>query len=121
MPFEIVSVKRNVFNPVSTSESGLISNIASTYLFWSALGFFIIILVYSLGYSYSEIGKPKYALIASLCSMCVNIIMDPLLIVFEKDLNNAVRNIVLDTICSRFIEFLVMFIFIYAKKILSIY
>ncbi|WPL40195.1 MATE family efflux transporter [Malacoplasma iowae] len=116
MPFEIISVSRNVFNPVLTSESGLISSVAATYLFWSAPGFFIIILVYTLGYSYREIGKPKYALIASLCSMCVNIIMDPLLIIFEKDLNNAVRNIALATICSRFIEFLVMFIFIYAKK-----
>ena len=48
--------------------------------------------------------------------MCVNIIIDPLLIIFEKDLNNAVRNIALATICSRFIKFLVMIIFIYAKK-----
>lgn len=116
IPNQLVSVTRNVFDPAEDSADYKITSAASTYLFWSGPSFIFIILVYTLGYSYREVGKPKFALIAAVCSMCANIIMDPLLIIFENDLNNAIRNIALSTTASRFIEFTVMFLFIYLKK-----
>lgn len=114
IPDRLVAVSRNVYNPVGTSK--LISELSSTYLFWSGPSFFMILLVYTLGYSYREIGKPKFPLIASIVSVSVNIILDPLLIVFETELNDAVRNIAIATMISRFIEFVVMVICIYVKK-----
>lgn len=116
MPERLVAVSTNEFNLQADTFNYYVNKAASTYLFWSGPSFIFILLAYSLSYSYREIGKPKYALIASIISVISNIILDPLLIIFETDLNNAIRNIALSTMLSRFIEFLVMFIFIYAKK-----
>lgn len=116
IPSRVVSVTTNVFDFNGVDNNYLVNKLASTYLYYMAPSFFIVILVSTFGFSYREIGNPKIPLIASICSVATNIIMNPLLIIFESDLNNAVRNIALSTIVSRFIEAAIMLIFIYVKK-----
>lgn len=117
VPEAIVSLTRNLWVDDSVKNyDWFVQKASSTYLFWSGPSFIFIVLTYSLSYAYREIGKPKFALIAAVVSMCGNIIMDPLLIVFEKDLNNAIRNIALSTLACRFIEFSVLVLCIYIKK-----
>ncbi len=116
IPTELINVTRNVFNFSNNSKDYYISKVASEYLQWSTISFVFILLAYTLSYSYREIGKPKFALIAAVISVCSNVIMDPLIIIFEKDLINAARNVALSTVVSRLIECIVMIIFIYSKK-----
>lgn len=117
VPQSIVSLTRNLWiNSNEPSYDLFVQKASETYLFWSGPSFIFIVLTYSLSYAYREIGKPKFALIAAIIAMCGNIIMDPLLIIFEKDLNNAIRNIALSTLASRFIEFSVLVLCIYIKK-----
>lgn len=116
IPETLVSVSRNIFNVDAGTNSFFINKIASKYIFYSAPSFLVMIFTYSFAYGYREIGNPKVPLIASICSMCFNIILDPLLIVYETDIENAVRNIALATLACRIIELLVILIFIYVKK-----
>lgn len=107
IPTELINVTRNVFNFSNNSKDYYISKVASEYLQWSTISFVFILLAYTLSYSYREIGKPKFALIAAVISVCSNVIMDPLIIIFEKDLINAARNVALSTVVSRLIECIV--------------
>lgn len=116
IPESIVSLTRNLWVSNVKNYDWFVQKASKTYLFWSGPSFIFIVLTYSLSYAYREIGKPKFALIAAVISMCANIIMDPLLIVFEKNLDNAIRNIALSTLACRFIEFSVLVLCIYIKK-----
>ncbi len=115
MPEQIIRVTRNTFGELE-GNSKYINEAASTYLFYLGPSLFITMLVYTYSFSFREIGTPKIPLIASICSVFANIILDPLLIIFEKDLNAAVRNIALSTLASRTIELIVMLTYIYVKK-----
>lgn len=116
IPNTIISVVRNVYNYEQYSEQHFINSASATYLFWSGPSLLIILFTHTIACSLKETNKPKVPLVASLCSMGANIIMDPLLIIFEDNLNDAVRNIAIATIVSRFIELCVMITYIVVKK-----
>ena len=116
IPEKLVAVSRNVFNPENNSYDFYINKIASIYLFWSGLSFIFVLLTYTYAYSCREVNQQKYALIAAIISVIVNVVLDPLLIIFETNLENAIINIALSTSVASIVEFCVMLLFIYLKK-----
>lgn len=114
IPNELISIIS--FPDRSTPSGAMEYEYAVQYLYWSGLSIIPLLLNFALSFSFRETCQPKFALFAAIAAMFVNVILDPILIIFAQNDLDAIKNIAIATTISRVIQVLFLFIVMVWRK-----
>ncbi len=90
--------------------------LAIIYLFFTSFTFLPYSIATSLSFSLQESNKPSISLMAAICGMISNIILDPIVIIFSSNVEMSILFVAISTGIARIIQSLFIILYIYIKN-----
>ena len=123
MPFIILTLvlPGKLIEISSGINHGLSYELGKMYLFFTSFSFIPYVLVNTLSYSLQETNRPIQSFIFALVAMTINIILDPIVIIFSKNVYQAVILVSITTMIARVVQLILLIVYILVKHDQYIY
>ena len=96
--------------------TGLEYELGKIYLWVSAWTFFPYVIAEALSFSLQETKRAGMSFLAAAIGMCTNVILDPILIIVSKDVQEAVALVAMSTGIARIVQTIFVIVYILYKK-----
>ncbi len=96
--------------------TGLEYELGKIYLWVSAWTFFPYVIAEALSFSLQETKRAGMSFLAAAIGMCTNVILDPILIIVSKDVQEAVALVAMSTGIARIVQTAFVIVYILYKK-----
>ena len=101
---------------VSGEYYGQTYKLAIIYLFFTSFTFLPYSIAIALSFSLQESNKPTISLMAAICGMISNIILDPIVIIYSNSIEMSILFVAISTGISRVIQSIFIVLYIYIKN-----
>lgn len=109
MPGELIAISGGV-------STGQVWEYSQIYLFYTAFTYIPFAIAYALSYSLQETRRTTFSFIAALSGMAINIVLDPIAIIFSPNVETAIMWVALSTGGARIVQCLIVIGYIIYKN-----